>query len=166
MHGLALADCFEDANPKPIDLLIGLDGYFNFIQGDVIHGKPKEPVALRSKLGWIVSGSVRNDSSNYNSFSSTNLILEGFDSAASENFQENEIVSTLKESGADTGGCTSCTEHRRIFRSKFLIAGFSVFLKNLGCDSLSNFLLCPLSSTRNQCLKFPVAEPYCYVSVQ
>ena len=27
-------------------------------------GKPKEPVALRSKLGWIVSGSVRNDSSN------------------------------------------------------------------------------------------------------
>ena len=97
LHGLALADCFEDANPKRIDLLIGLDAYFNFIQGDVIHGKPKEPVALRSKLGWIVSGSVRNDSSNSNSFSSTNLILEGFDSAASENFQENEIVSTLKE---------------------------------------------------------------------
>ena len=97
LHGLALADCFEDANPKRIDLLIGLDAYFNFIQRDVIHGKPKEPVALRSKLGWIVSGSVRNDSSNSNSFSSTNLILEGFDSAASENFRENEILSTLKE---------------------------------------------------------------------
>ena len=97
LHGLSLADCFEDASPKRIDLLIGLDFYFNFIQGDVIHGKPKEPVALRSKLGWIVSGSLRNESSNSNSFSSTHLILEGFDRAASETFQENEIVSTLKE---------------------------------------------------------------------
>ena len=97
MHGLSLADCFEDASPKRIDLLIGLHFYFNFIQGDVIHGKPKEPVALRSKLGWIVSGSLRNESSNSNSFSSTHLILEGFDRAASETFQENEIVSTLKE---------------------------------------------------------------------
>ena len=97
LHGLDLADCFEDANSKRIDLLIGLDSYFNFIQGDVIRGKPKEPVALRSKLGWIVSGSVRNDSTNSNSFSSTNLILEGFDRVASEAFQENEIESTLKE---------------------------------------------------------------------
>ena len=97
LHGLSLADCFEDASPKRIDLLIGLDFYFNFIQGDAIHGKPKEPVALRSTLGWIVSGSLRNESSNSNSFTSTHLILEGFDRAACETFQENEIVSTLKE---------------------------------------------------------------------
>ena len=97
LHGLTLADCFEDTNSKRIDLLIGLDSYFNFIQGDVICGMPKEPVALRSKLGWIISGSVRNDSSNADSFSSTTLILEGFDKVASEAYQNDEIVSTLKE---------------------------------------------------------------------
>ena len=69
LHSLSLADCFEDANHKRINLLIGLDFYFNFIQGDVIHGKPKEPVVLRSKLGWIVSGSLRNESCNSNSYS-------------------------------------------------------------------------------------------------
>ena len=66
--------------------------------------------------------------------------------------------------GADTGGCTSCTEDRGIFRSKFLTVSFSVFLKNLVRDSLSNFLLSSQASTRNQCPKFPVDEPCRYVS--
>ena len=68
--------------------------------------------------------------------------------------------------GADTGGCTSCMEDRRISRSKFRIASFSDFVKSGVCDSLSNFVLCSQASTRRQRPKCPVAEPCCYVSVQ
>ena len=76
------------------------------------------------------------------------------------------VVRASGRSGVDTGGCTSCTEDHRIFLSMFLTVSLSVFLKTLVCDSLSNFLLCSQASTRNQCIKFPVAEPCCYVSAQ
>ena len=51
-----------------IDILVGLDYYYNFIFGNVIRGKPNEPIALESTLGWIISGpySFNNSTNVYN----------------------------------------------------------------------------------------------------
>ena len=49
-----------------VDILIGLDYYYNFMTGNIIKGKPNEPIALESTLGWIISGP-------YSSINSTNV---------------------------------------------------------------------------------------------
>ena len=97
LQGLELADCFENNNSKRIDMLIGLDSYFQFIHGDVIHGKLNEPVALKSKLCWILSGKVCSNKSYEISCVTTNLILEGFHDSSVEGLKDQEIHSTLKE---------------------------------------------------------------------
>ena len=38
-----------------VGILIGLDYYYNFMLGNIIRGKPNEPIALESTLGWIIS---------------------------------------------------------------------------------------------------------------
>ena len=50
-----------------VDILIGLDYYYyNLMTGNIIKGKPNEPIALESTLGWIISGP-------YSSINSTNV---------------------------------------------------------------------------------------------
>ena len=51
-------------------------------------------------------------------------------------------------------------------RSTFLTVSFSESLKNLVCDSVSNFQLFSQASTRNQWPKFSMTEPCCCVSAQ
>ena len=51
---------------KKVDILIGLLYYYNFMTGNIIKGKPNEPIALESTLGWIISGP-------YSSVNSTNV---------------------------------------------------------------------------------------------
>ena len=52
---------FADQNlkncPLPIDVLIGADSYWSFIEDEVIRGKTG-PVALKSKLGYLLSGGL------------------------------------------------------------------------------------------------------------
>ena len=48
-----------------VDILIGLDYYYNFMTGNIIKAKPNQPIALESTLGWIISGP-------YSSINSTN----------------------------------------------------------------------------------------------
>ena len=97
LQGLKLADCFETKHSKRIDMLIGLDSYFQFIQGDVIRGNPNEPVALKSKLGWILSGNVCSNNPYELSCVSSNLILEGYPNENTETLNDQEINSTLKD---------------------------------------------------------------------
>ena len=97
LQGLKLADCFETKHSKRIDMLIGLDSYFQFIQGDVIRGNPNEPVALNSKLGWILSSNVCSNNAYELSCVSSNLILEGYPNENTETLNDQEINSTLKD---------------------------------------------------------------------
>ena len=39
-----------------VDILVGLDYYYNFLIWNIFRGKPNEPIALESTLGWIISG--------------------------------------------------------------------------------------------------------------
>ena len=60
--------CAQESNETcvKVDILIGLDYYYNFMTGNIIKGKPNEPIALESTLGWIISGP-------YSSINSTNV---------------------------------------------------------------------------------------------
>ena len=43
---------------KEVDILIGVDHYTNLMKGQVVRGKPDEPMAISTKLGYVLSGSA------------------------------------------------------------------------------------------------------------
>ena len=53
--GLELADSAEVSDVLEIDLLIGSDSYWDLVTGQVIRGD-SGPTAIRTKVGWILSG--------------------------------------------------------------------------------------------------------------
>ena len=55
LQGLTLADEVDSSHDAEIDILIGADYYWNFVK---IGGKQSGPVALLTKLGWVLSGPV------------------------------------------------------------------------------------------------------------
>ena len=50
---LQLANTYDNNN-KPVDILVGLDYFYNFITGKTIKGAPNPLVALESNLGFIL----------------------------------------------------------------------------------------------------------------
>ena len=57
-----LGFCWASADSDDIlevDVLIGSDWYWNLITGRVIRGK-SGPIAIHTKVGWILSGTVTN----------------------------------------------------------------------------------------------------------
>ena len=55
LQGLQLA-CGTVNTTVSVDLLIGADHYWSFFTGGIIRGDPSGPVALETKLGWVLSG--------------------------------------------------------------------------------------------------------------
>ena len=55
LQGLQLA-CGAVNGTVSVDLLIGADHYWSFFTGGIIRGDPSGPVALETKLGWVLSG--------------------------------------------------------------------------------------------------------------
>ena len=60
LRNLDFADKYtSDNSEKSIDILIGMDYYFNFVTGKIKRGPPGCPVAIESNFGWILSGPNR-----------------------------------------------------------------------------------------------------------
>jgi len=57
LHGLELADPEFQAT-DPVDILLGADVYAAILDSGVIKGNPREPMAQRTSLGWILSGAI------------------------------------------------------------------------------------------------------------
>ena len=70
LQNIPLADSNPEHKSLQIDLLIGCDFYWQFINGQIIKGD-NGPVALSSKLGYILSGPVNKEGSGE---ISTNLV--------------------------------------------------------------------------------------------
>ena len=49
---------------KPVDLLVGSDTFWLFVEDGIIRGNGNGPVAMKTKLGWVVSGPVEGIYSN------------------------------------------------------------------------------------------------------
>lgn len=64
------AENYENAEPK---ILIGQDNLDLIVSRSIIEGRPNDPIASRTKLGWIIHGStsVKNYKQNFNFFIST-----------------------------------------------------------------------------------------------
>ena len=63
LQGLMLADSSPGDIDLPIDILVGADFYWALVDGTVIRGQPTEPVAISTKLGYVLSGPVSSTSS-------------------------------------------------------------------------------------------------------
>ena len=73
LKNLDFADKYtSDNSEKHIDILKGMDYYFNFVTGKIKRGPPGCPVAIKSNFGWILSG--RNGTAKKKSkFASSNI---------------------------------------------------------------------------------------------
>ena len=60
MQGLTLADP-KFYEPKNIDILIGADLFMQLVNGEVVRGRPGSPSAISTKLGYLLSGIIRNN---------------------------------------------------------------------------------------------------------
>ena len=52
---------------RPVDLLVGADNFWLFVEDGIIRGEGNGPVAMKTKLGWVVSGPVQGVNSYQNS---------------------------------------------------------------------------------------------------
>ena len=55
LHGLSVADSCGRGD-LPISILNGADYYWSMVEGTVVTSAPWEPVALATKLGYVLSG--------------------------------------------------------------------------------------------------------------
>ena len=51
---LRLADNSHGGEDLSVDILIGADFYWNFVRGSVVRGPESGPIALSTKLGYIL----------------------------------------------------------------------------------------------------------------
>ena len=95
LDGLELADDIEHDGNEEIDVLIGSDYYWTIVTGEMKKGE-SGPVAVNSKLGWLLSGPL-NDSATPTDVQS-NLIISG---KSEINYgtrdEEHNLVGTLKK---------------------------------------------------------------------
>lgn len=59
LSGLWLSDVCKHQHDLEIDVLIGSDYLWRFQGGRTIRGGPDEPVALKTSLGWVLSGPLK-----------------------------------------------------------------------------------------------------------
>ena len=59
MDRLKLSD-YAGSSEMGVDVLVGADYYFSFMSGGCIKGhKPNSPIALESRIGWVLTGPYR-----------------------------------------------------------------------------------------------------------
>ena len=63
-----------DNNNKPVDILVGLDYFYNFITRKTIKGVPNTLVVLDSNLGFILCGQSRINSTKQDASNMTNFV--------------------------------------------------------------------------------------------
>ena len=59
LHGLWFSDVNRDREILEVDLLIGADYLWSFQEGRTVRGEPNEPVAVKTSLGWVLSGPLK-----------------------------------------------------------------------------------------------------------
>ena len=67
---LDLANCANEDDRFSVDILVGSDNYWKLVTGEIIYGDGGQ-IAIKTKLGWVLTGSVEGISNH----SSTNLVI-------------------------------------------------------------------------------------------
>ena len=94
LQNLFLADYCDNEN-KQIDILLGLDFYWDIVSGMVARGEPGTPVACHTSVGWILSGVSKSSASQeFNSLTtiSLNSTAQNVEKEKLKNFFDAESV--------------------------------------------------------------------------
>ncbi|KRZ72377.1 hypothetical protein T10_4990 [Trichinella papuae] len=86
LENVELADKF----PRPaveIDVLIGMDFYYEFMSNEILKGDEKEPYVINSRLGWILAGPIPTITTEENE----TMLLSKFENEATS-FWKNSIT--------------------------------------------------------------------------
>ena len=67
-----------------VDILCGSDYLWNFQMGEAIRGGPGEPVAVRTTLGWVLSGQIKSEKLLINDSVNVNLVHDTLTSSRRE----------------------------------------------------------------------------------
>ena len=59
LQGLWFSDVCKDEEVLEIEVLVGADYLWGFKEGRTVRGHTGEPVALHTKLDWVLSGPMR-----------------------------------------------------------------------------------------------------------
>jgi hypothetical protein len=95
LQGLEIGDDY-DSEHGTIDILVGVDYYWNFIEGECIRGD-SGPTAISSKFEWILSGPVHTEDSVHSGCVVTNLIISDCDPLLSIDQEEDKLNATLRK---------------------------------------------------------------------
>ena len=91
LQGLWFSDVCKDSEVLEIEVLIGADYLWCFQEGNVVRGKADEPVAVKTRLGWVLSGPMK-VSDNFNELNSMHVVDVNFIA------QDNSSCTKLDES--------------------------------------------------------------------
>ena len=73
---LWFSDVCKSQDVLEIDILVGINFLHSLQDGQSIQGQPGEPVAVKTKLGWVLSGSLKGKKVNSVENVNLNLILD------------------------------------------------------------------------------------------
>ena len=59
LHKIYFSDVSKDEDFLEIDILVGSDFIWGFQKGQSIRGGPNEPIAVKTTLGWVLSGPLK-----------------------------------------------------------------------------------------------------------
>ena len=71
LHNIYFSDVCRNVEVLKIDILIGSDEFWNFQEHEVKRGGPNEPVAVKTVLGWVLSGPLQGKT--LNSYENVNV---------------------------------------------------------------------------------------------
>jgi hypothetical protein len=77
LNGSDLADNNSPSSDVDINILIGADFYWNFVSNESRRSEGRGPVALSTRLGWVLSGPIDNlseESSSTTNFAATHVL--------------------------------------------------------------------------------------------
>ena len=76
LNNVWFADVCRDNEMLEVDCLVGSDCLWSFQAGEVIRGGPKEPVAVKTSLGWVLSGPLKGKTLDSNTVCSVHICVD------------------------------------------------------------------------------------------
>ena len=155
LHEIWFSDVSRSEDTLCVDILIGSDALWEFHEGETKRGGPGEPVAVKTKLGWVLSGPLKVEGKSLDSFGNSNVNFLPHVKKTSEKMEIEENVNRLWD--LDTLGIRQENEVHEIVIDEILFTGtrYSVGLPwKIGHSKLpSNYANC-LMRLQGQIRKF------------
>ena len=96
LNELELANCQLSPGQNHIDILVGSDFYWSLVTGEIIRTE-RGLIAVRSTLGWLISGPAETAITEELAHTHSNLAISYFNESSSSESQDDQLVTVLKK---------------------------------------------------------------------